>query len=118
MRQPEAGEKKFTGLIPSWHHVDCFLEALSELDAEGVTAEELSGFTKLKKEDKDELKGKFAAKSGGAAKAGYVPHSTLYLSCVKRALCVCVCVCVCVCACVRVCTHAGRSVKQQMSLQY
>ena len=72
MIQPEAGEKKFTGLIPSWHHVNCFLEDLAELDAEGVTAEELSGFTKLKKEDKDELKEKFSAKGGGAAKAaGY-----------------------------------------------
>lgn len=70
MRQPEAGEKKFTGLIPSWHHVDCFLDSLEELDAEGVSAEEVSGFTKLKKEDKDELKEKFAAKGGGLAKGG------------------------------------------------
>ena len=70
MKQPEAGEKKFTGLIPSWHHVDCFLDALEELDAEGVSAEELSGFTKLKKEDKDELKEKFAAKGGGGPAKG------------------------------------------------
>lgn len=69
MIQPEAGEKKFTGLIPSWHHVDCFLDALADLDAEGVTAGELSGFTKLKKEDKDDLKEKFAAKEDVSAKA-------------------------------------------------
>ena len=79
MIQPEAGEKKFTGLIPSWHHVDCFLEALAELDADGVTAEELSGFTKLKKEDKGELKEKFTTKDGGAGKAtGYY---LIFLSC-------------------------------------
>ena len=79
MIQPEAGEKKFTGLIPSWHHVECFLEALTELDADGVTAEELSGFTKLKKEDKGELKEKFSAKDGGAGKtAGY---DVIHVSC-------------------------------------
>ena len=68
MVQSEAGEKKFSGLIPSWHHVDCFLDALADLDAEGVAATELSGFTKLKKEDKDDLKEKFTAKEDTSAK--------------------------------------------------
>ena len=70
MIQSETGEKKFSGLLPSWHHVDCFLDALADLDAEGVSVEELSGFVKMKKEDKDELKEKFEAKTGGSAKAG------------------------------------------------
>ncbi len=76
MVQPEADKAKFGGLIPSWHHVDCFLENLESLDASGVTAEELSGFTKLKKETKDELKTKF------------IPQ-------VKQAKKGCVCLCMC-----------------------
>ena len=63
----EADKTKFAGMIPSWHHVDCFLENLSSLDAEGVAPEELSGFVKLKQEGKDELKEKFG-KVGGAKK--------------------------------------------------
>ncbi|XP_064402675.1 poly [ADP-ribose] polymerase 1-like isoform X3 [Halichondria panicea] len=55
MIQPDADQKKFGGLIPAWHHVDCFSDNLDDLDAVGVAADELSGFTKLKKEDKDEL---------------------------------------------------------------
>ena len=62
--EPEP-EKHFAGLIPAWHHVDCFLDNLDELDAVGVVADELSGFTKLKKEDKDDLKTRFKSKGGG-----------------------------------------------------
>ncbi len=62
MLQPEPDQKKFGGLIPAWHHVDCFLDNMDDLDAVGVTADELSGFTKLKKEDKDELLSKLKPK--------------------------------------------------------
>ena len=37
---------------------------ISSLEAEGVTPEELTGFTKLKKDSKDELTDKFLAKVG------------------------------------------------------
>ena len=61
MVQPdlESSARAYAGLIPHWHHIDCFLELLPSLEAEGVAADELSGFTKLKKPDKDELKKKF-----------------------------------------------------------
>ena len=68
MIQPDPGEKKFAGLIPAWHHVDCFLDNLNELDAVGVAADELSGFTKLKKDDKDELLKKLAPKTKAKSK--------------------------------------------------
>ena len=64
-------KSKFSGLIPSWYHVDCFLDNLNSLDAEGVTPDELSGFVKLDAEGKDELKGKFTSKLG-PAKKGWV----------------------------------------------
>lgn len=55
--------------IPWWHHVDCFIENRASLEVEPtVTAESFSGFTKLKKEDKDLLKSKLG--SGGGKKAG------------------------------------------------
>ncbi len=50
----------FAGQLPTWHHVECFLERLEELDAVGLAAEELTGFSKLKKADKDELSSKLA----------------------------------------------------------
>ena len=53
------GKKGYAGPIPEWHHVECFLENRDGLDAAGVKAEELTGFSKLKKADKDELKQKF-----------------------------------------------------------
>ena len=68
MLQPEPDQVKFGGLIPSWHHVDCFLENLASLGAEGVSPDELSGFTKLKKDGKDEIRKKFIAKVGRAKK--------------------------------------------------
>lgn len=58
---------QYAGLVPKWHHVACFIDRWAELDAEGVAAEELSGFTKLKKEDQQELRGKFG---GTEKKAG------------------------------------------------
>ena len=66
MIQPDAEQKKFASLIPAWHHVDCFLENLAELDAEGVTPDELSGFAKLKSDGKKELKEKFEEVAGKA----------------------------------------------------
>ena len=68
MLEPEADKVKFGGLIPSWHHIDCFLENLSSLDAVGVAPEELSGFAKLKKEGKEEVREKFIAKVGQVKK--------------------------------------------------
>ena len=64
----EPDKVKFGGLIPSWHHVDCFLDNLSSLDAMGVAPEELSGFAKLKKDGKEEVKSKFVAKVGQVKK--------------------------------------------------
>ena len=60
MEAPDASERGYgAGLIPRWHHLTCFLERATELEAECLVAEELSGFTKLKKEDQKELKSKF-----------------------------------------------------------
>ena len=59
MEAPDPTERAYAGLIPRWHHVTCFLERASELEAEGVAAEELSGFSKLKKEDQKQLKTQF-----------------------------------------------------------
>ena len=59
MEAPDPTERAYAGLIPCWHHVTCFLERASELEAEGVAAEELSGFSKLKKEDQKQLKTQF-----------------------------------------------------------
>lgn len=68
MEQPDPTEHAYGGLIPRWHHVTCFLERAAEIDADGVAAEELAGFSKLKKEDQKELKSKFL--SSGKKKAG------------------------------------------------
>lgn len=68
MEQPDASERSYAGLIPRWHHVTCFLEQATALGAEGVAADELSGFSKLKKEDQKELKSKFCG--SGKKKAG------------------------------------------------
>lgn len=69
MEEADPSEHKgFAGLLPSWYHVDCFLEQLSELGAEGIAAEELTGFSKLKQVDKTELTKKFTAKAGGTKK--------------------------------------------------
>ena len=68
--EPDAESNAPAGFpIPWWHHVDCFVESRVSLEVEStVTAEVFSGFTKLKKEDKELLKGKLG--SGGVKKAG------------------------------------------------
>ena len=68
--EPDAESNAPAGVpIPWWHHVDCFIENRASLEVEStVTAESFSGFTKLKKEDKDLLKSKLG--SGGGKKAG------------------------------------------------
>ena len=48
------------GEIPSWHHTDCFLQWAEELGAAGVGVEELTGYSKLKKEDQEAIAEKFA----------------------------------------------------------
>ena len=68
MEEPDPTEYKFPGLLPSWYHVECFLEHLVPLGAEGVGADELTGFSKLKQPDKTELSKKFTAKTSGAKK--------------------------------------------------
>lgn len=68
--EPDAESNAPAGVpIPWWHHVDCFIENRASLGVEStVTAESFSGFTKLKKEDKELLKSKLG--SGGGKKAG------------------------------------------------
>ena len=68
--EPDAESNAPAGVpIPWWHHVDCFIENRASLEVEStVMAESFSGFTKLKKEDKDLLKSKLG--SGGGKKAG------------------------------------------------
>ena len=39
--EPEG--KQFVSLIPYWHHVDCFVERRSELDADDVAASDIPG---------------------------------------------------------------------------
>jgi len=68
MEEPDPTEYKFPGLLPSWYHVECFLEHLVPLGAEGVGVDELTGFSKLKQPDKTELNKKFTAKTSGAKK--------------------------------------------------
>lgn len=80
MLEPEPDKVKFGGLVPSWHHVDCFLENLNSLDASGVAPEELSGFVKLTKEEKDELKQKFIAKVGQVKKGWVIVEVRLSLA--------------------------------------
>ena len=60
--------RQYAGPVPKWHHVACFIDRWVELDAEGVAAEELSGFSKLKKEDQQELRGKFGSTEKKAGK--------------------------------------------------
>ena len=68
MEQADPSERKgYAGLVPNWHHVSCFLERREEVGAEGVGADELSGFSRLKEEDQQLLKGQF---KGPKKKAG------------------------------------------------
>ena len=43
------------GLIPRWHHVDCFIQAMPHLGVSKITANNLTGFAKLKKPDREML---------------------------------------------------------------
>ncbi|XP_031566693.1 poly [ADP-ribose] polymerase 1-like [Actinia tenebrosa] len=62
------------GLIPRWHHVDCFVEECENLEVDSsITAECFTGFNKLEKTDQDMLKKKLGAskdkkKSSGKGK--------------------------------------------------
>lgn len=68
VQEPDAESNAPAGVpIPWWHHVDCFVKSRESLSVDAaVTAESFSGFTKLKKEDKDLLKSKLG--SGGKKK--------------------------------------------------
>lgn len=68
--EPDAESNAPAGVpIPRWHHVDCFVESRESLGVDStITAESFSGFTKLKKEDKELVKSKLG--SGGGKKAG------------------------------------------------
>ena len=71
MAPDPVGGSKYTGFIPAWYHMQCFLGQVEELDAAGVSAQELSGFSKLKESDKSELAKKFGTKTTAR---GYVIH--------------------------------------------
>lgn len=58
------------GEIPSWHHTDCFLQCAEELGAAGVGVEELTGYSKLKREDQEAIAEKFAEKRGSVSSGG------------------------------------------------
>lgn len=68
--EPDAESSAPAGVpIPRWHHIDCFIENRDFLEVDSsVTAESFTGFTKLKKEDKDLLKSKLG--TAGGKKAG------------------------------------------------
>lgn len=70
--EPDAESNAPAGVpIPWWHHVTCFVESRDSLEVEStVTAESFSGFTKLKKEDKDVLKSKLGTGTGKKAGKG------------------------------------------------
>jgi len=59
MVEPDAAEYGHVaaaiGLMPRWHHVDCFIQAMSHLSVPGITANHLTGFSKLKKPDREIL---------------------------------------------------------------
>jgi poly [ADP-ribose] polymerase len=59
------------GLIPRWHHVDCFVNERENLEVDSsITAECFTGFKKLKKEDQDMLKKKLGASKDKKKSAG------------------------------------------------
>lgn len=50
------------GLIPRWHHVDCFVKERANLEVDAsVTADRFTGFSQLEKKDQDVLKKKLGA---------------------------------------------------------
>ncbi|CAH3168473.1 unnamed protein product, partial [Porites evermanni] len=70
--EPDAESNAPPGVpIPWWHHVECFIENRESLGVESsVTAESFTGFSNLKKEDKDLLKGKLGSGRGRKGKGG------------------------------------------------
>lgn len=59
------------GLIPRWHHVDCFVEEREDLEVDSsITAECFTGFNKLEKADQDTLKKKLGASKEKKKSAG------------------------------------------------
>jgi len=72
VQEPDAESNAPAGIpIPWWHHVDCFMENRESLGVESsLTAESFTGFSKLKKEDKDQLKSKLGSEGGKKGKRG------------------------------------------------
>ena len=70
--EPDAESNAPPGVpIPWWHHVECFIENRESLGVESsVTAESFTGFSNLKKEDKDLLKSKLGSGRGKKGKGG------------------------------------------------
>ena len=70
--EPDAESNAPAGVpIPWWHHVECFIENRESLGVESsVTAESFTGFSNLKKEDKDLLKSKLGSGRGKKGKGG------------------------------------------------
>ncbi|KAK2567464.1 Poly [ADP-ribose] polymerase [Acropora cervicornis] len=73
VQEPDADSNAPAGMaIPWWHHVDCFVQCRESLSVDSsVTGESFTGFTALKKEDKDLLKrklGKVAKAKGKGSK--------------------------------------------------
>ena len=70
--EPDAESNAPAGVpIPWWHHVECFIENRESLGVESsITAESFTGFSKLKKEDKDLLKSKLGSGREKKGKGG------------------------------------------------
>ncbi|KAM7430085.1 Poly [ADP-ribose] polymerase 1 [Porites harrisoni] len=70
--EPDAESNAPAGVpIPWWHHVECFIENRESLGVESsVTAESFTGFSNLKKEDKDLLKSKLGSGREKKGKGG------------------------------------------------
>ena len=68
--EPDAESNAPAGVpIPWWHHVECFIENRESLGVESsITAESFTGFSNLKKEDKDLLKSKLGSGRGKKGK--------------------------------------------------
>lgn len=59
------------GLIPRWHHVDCFISERPNLEVDsGVTADCFTGFSQLEKKDQDLLKKKLGVTKATKATKG------------------------------------------------
>ncbi|XP_065898100.1 poly [ADP-ribose] polymerase 1-like isoform X2 [Dysidea avara] len=83
MVEPDAAEYGHVaaaiGLMPRWHHVDCFIQAMFHLGVSGITANHLTGFSKLKKPDREILTQKLGGsvtKKAKSRKRIAVPEET------------------------------------------